>query len=367
MPYIIGTNSEGVKESQTLFSYRDITESHPHVYEIIESISDDLLNILSDKSLAFLYGGITRDIVAGMKLLGDIDVVSNNAFPIVNSIDESERWLRKSAEENVFETRKYKQASNNKLSLTSYINTYGYELQIIQYPIQQAYDPVQGRYRNQSSDKTTSTDVLRTIAEHVDLRCCCLVMWPDGRIAELVEGAENDCVDKILHLNPCCNKSLDPDRLEERILKLTDRGWVLSEELAQFLAELKEQKDKQKKEVKKQESNEVGYFKIKQIFIKCGCGTGYTDYIKTIEEAIGKIVDCTKNLCGRCNRCKKRFYQSDTSIVLIFECSSCKSMRSIAFNARDFKRPVDKNLSDIIHKRSTGILAPRCSDCSFKL
>ena len=61
-----------------------------------------------------------------------------------------------------------------------------------------------------------------SIAEEVDFICCGLVMNKEGEISEILNGAYDDCKNKVLRLN---DKATIMGNLKKRIDHLTKRGW----------------------------------------------------------------------------------------------------------------------------------------------
>jgi len=66
----------------------------------------------------------------------------------------------------------------------------------------------------------------------VDFRCCGLAMDSQLRLWEVVDGAEADCVDLCLNLNPERIRAItaeNVDCVKRRVVKLVSRGWKKGE------------------------------------------------------------------------------------------------------------------------------------------
>jgi hypothetical protein len=226
-----------IKEEAYNFFCRDITEDHPYAYEIVESISDDLLGILSCVPTSFIYGGMIRDIIASMALLGDIDVVSSQILTLSNHLNNSSRWILST---NTAHIKDQEDAYNNENSqnisirLISYINMYGYELQLIDYS-SRSLNMMRPKGSNIDRDDYNNIRVLKSVADSVDFRCCAVGMAPNGIVLELVDGAESDCLNKILTLNPECTQKLNVEKTKKRVNKLTKRGWSVGQDVLNFI------------------------------------------------------------------------------------------------------------------------------------
>ena len=166
-----------------------------YAIEIISEMYGDVLPLLDSNSL--IYGGIIRDIVAGMfPLVGDLDIVTSNMSytTVVSNLSSCNKitWKPKT-QNNIYRGKSYVG------SLSNFETHDGKSIQIIR--------PMRG-----------VVDVL----ESTDLVCCGVVMTHDGEVFEVVNGAENACRNRILTINS--SGSIDAN-INERIKKLVYRGW----------------------------------------------------------------------------------------------------------------------------------------------
>jgi len=83
-------------------------------------------------------------------------------------------------------------------------------------------------------------DAIFKIVREVDILCCGVAMDKEGIIYELVEHAYEDCKNKILRLNPIVlTAELETPILEERIERLTKRGWKSEIDLKEVISKVK--------------------------------------------------------------------------------------------------------------------------------
>lgn len=226
--------------------HKDITTTYPHSYEIVESISDDLMHILSHVPNSFIYGGLMRDIVAGMKLEGDIDIITTNSEQICRDLNKSCRWIRKNTygyDDGSNFMDKYGNIAKKAFDINYYINTYGYEAQIIRYISNLSkpnINPLHGR-------------LLDEVRSRLDLRCCGIVMTGQGRVIEILEGAEKDCLDRVLHINKDCKQEMVLDALKARVEKLQKRGWSVGKDIENYIIEKENDKGQEKEKPEKED------------------------------------------------------------------------------------------------------------------
>ena len=169
----------------------------PWVLEIIAEKFDNALDLMPQDSIVF--GGAVRDAIAGVKLEGDLDIVA--AKPMYNVLYRafklSNKWL---ALKRTKSMNQYKQLSLN--TVNDFVNNADARVQIIR-------------------AKTN----MYVVAELVDIRCCGIVITNTGKILEIIDGAYQDCVDRVLNVTARINTTEDLECLKKRIKKLKSRGW----------------------------------------------------------------------------------------------------------------------------------------------
>lgn len=214
----------------------------PWVAETIDEVFDGAPELLSDN--AVIFGGAIRDVIANMPLYGDLDiaVTEYEVGRISNTFSDSPKWIKFDSsmpkKSRVLKPMTNKKSpgpsstpilkSNMTLSLRSkdYKNVpiknmisfytsdnHKAQILIVPYPKKVKDDSI-----------LNYLDVSMLLARQVDIRCCGVVMTKNGRVYEVVEGAYKDCIDKVLRIH-YINADTDLNRLQQRIQKLTERGW----------------------------------------------------------------------------------------------------------------------------------------------
>jgi hypothetical protein len=168
-------------------------KENPNIFEILRELNID----------AVVYGGAVRDSLAGLPLLGDIDIAITK---------ESMKRLIEYFEE------------HTQLDLLL-DDTY------MQYVIARAITSIVNiEYKNinvqfvvlEESSKLSVAQRLRNAAEDVDLICCAVFLTLEGEVYEAVKGAYEDCKQRVLRINA---KGTNFSNLSKRIRKLEKRGW----------------------------------------------------------------------------------------------------------------------------------------------
>lgn len=206
--------------------YLEELKGYDHLYEMLSERFDNALEMMTLD--AIIYGGATRDCIAGKEALGDLDIsVSQHSFRgIYDSFLKNPRWAEiegpvrrgkktldiplfgKNAEEdNPYEAM----ARSARPVLNGVTNFAGVSGQVVQI------------MTPSRSTKDLLADAL-ILARTVDIRCCGIIMLSDGRIFEVVPGAAEDCLEGVLRLNPESGH-IEARSTTQRIKKLTARGW----------------------------------------------------------------------------------------------------------------------------------------------
>lgn len=236
------------KKPQTLLLNHMVELDTPWVSETIDEIFDGAPELLTEN--AVIYGGAIRDVVAGVDLLGDLDIcVSETELSnLIKAFSDSTKWVR----HDPFALKKSRNLipiSNKKNSLSNrpaYLgeNPISFGLNNSNITDEYKYTPIANiitfyatgghkvqlmqSKKNIMNELTGQFDLLESAIYPVrcaDIRCCGLIMTKDGRVYEVVEGAYQDCLDKVLRIHTI-NASLNVNRLKERIKKLEERGWT---------------------------------------------------------------------------------------------------------------------------------------------
>lgn len=191
----------------------------PWTIEYIEEKFDDALLMLTDKCI--IYGGSIRDILAGLPIGGDLDVAipHNQYSEVQQKFSKSVRWINEIKQVNSAYTTSL---SNIISSISSYTNIDGDVVQLIQ--------------AKETINKCSMYDSsILDILLNVDLVCSGIIMDMTGNVYEVVNGAHDDCIKKVLNFNTNLNKkNIVLKNITNRLLKLTRRGWSSNVDLGQF-------------------------------------------------------------------------------------------------------------------------------------
>ncbi len=173
--------------------------------EVISESFDNAECLMTGNSL--IYGGAVRDVIAGMDLLGDLDIIvpAQEYLEILNNFNSSPNWVASQ-----IDTDKKKAYSNTSLiSKISEFRTYNERTAQIVVANSEIKDPAKA--------------VLNTV-RRVDIVCCGLAMTRGGKIIEVIPEAFENAKDRILKLSRI-DHTIDVENLVRRIKKLEDRGW----------------------------------------------------------------------------------------------------------------------------------------------
>ena len=170
----------------------------PHAIDIISETYGDVLPLLTDNS--YIFGGAIRDVIADMlPLEGDLDIVvdKNDGHELINTFYSC----------NKIATINRQKASNKYpenlpiISVNNFVTTSGKIVQVI----------------------VAENDVLE-VPLKVDFTCCGVAMSKTGEVFEIIRGAEKACKQHTLDINKS-HKITDVNGFEDRLSKLTNRGW----------------------------------------------------------------------------------------------------------------------------------------------
>ena len=185
----------------------------PFATDIIAEKFDNILELIHPN--AFVYGGVLRDIAAGLPLEGDLDIVASGKDYdfCISRIGNSSKWRRCDTQIGGL-IRKIKQPdykTNEAIKNVIAFETLG----------ERKVELVRAKIPFTKSYITAALKVVKT----VDIRCCGIAMDIYGTAFEIVEGAYQDCLDRILRLNKL-NSGVNIENLKNRIAKLEKRGWT---------------------------------------------------------------------------------------------------------------------------------------------
>jgi hypothetical protein len=266
----------------------------PYISEVLEERFDGALALMTPNSL--IFGGAIRDILADKPLLGDLDIAVSKAEyqTLYNNFVGSVKWtedvelppipIPKHAEPHTNSGLSY---NPNKMTVsTTNRNKSSYdEMEIQEVATFKTLGDIQIQLIASSSDDSNLFEAAANVARTVDLRCCGLIMTPDGSVFEVVKDAANDCQNRVLITNSL--KASDIDGLKKRIESLTKRGWTSKVNMDEALREINKQKEIEKKvaRAKAKKANERRKSRAKRAkAMSTGIGEGINKFGKFISK-----------------------------------------------------------------------------------
>ena len=213
---------------------------------LAERFDQSIFDIMPDDSL--IYGGSIRDILAGLPMKGDLDialpstklanvkqilsdhpkwveVVEDNTKPVeIEAPEETPDPAEPAVYDEVVEITSspsgitFAEVTKNKVykketkieDIANFVGPNGVEMQLI------------SAGHSDGPLKNVSYSVVELIRK-VDVVCCGVVMDKRGRVFEALDGAFEDCLNKVLRFNKLIIKTASMDCLMRRIEKLEKR------------------------------------------------------------------------------------------------------------------------------------------------
>ena len=274
----------------------------PHVIEMISERFDDALELMGKMSL--VYGGALRDILAGLPIGGDLDIVVNNYVfhDVVATFQSSYKWTRVGSNgvaqiPKVEPVRRGKNAEGRpttasyrfgSVSAVPMKNPYDKAMPMTEVISFETFKGARVQLVRAQPDLNGSMDeplkMAFVLARDADIRCCSIAMDYLGKIYELVDGAYLDCKEKILR----ANKMNDFHRflnVRSRVEKLKARGWKSKIDLKRLRENIKKQQKVYKKEAPKTVPNSAA---ANQIGLIVEPDTARGGYLVLIDPAIAR-------------------------------------------------------------------------------
>ena len=184
----------------------------PFASDLIAEKFDNILELLHPNALA--YGGAIRDITAGLSLKGDLDIVAAGADYdyCISKVSNSGKWREVNTVSAIVRKIKGSDYSSNKaIKKVSTFETFG----------NKRVELIKAVTQLDKHNLTATLEVIKT----VDITCCGVAMDIYGNAYEILEGARQDCLDRVLKLNSL-NSDSNIENLKNRIIKLEKRGWT---------------------------------------------------------------------------------------------------------------------------------------------
>jgi hypothetical protein len=185
-------------------------ENSDWISEVLSERFDNALTLMTKDSI--IFGGAIRDCLAGKELLGDLDiVVTPQSYPeIFENFLHNPRWLPFNNTEVPKAVKQYgKDTPSPPFSKILFFKTNNSRVAQIMVADSKGADPM---------------EILMNYVRSVDILCCGVAMTYDGRVFEALPGALEDCRNEVLRVNTFTD-GIPFVRLDERVKKLTARGW----------------------------------------------------------------------------------------------------------------------------------------------
>lgn len=184
-----------------------------NIYEILCETFGNVIQMLNSETI--IFGGALRDVIAGMEIEGDLDVItSTSGYEKIRDVIESDvRWSI-SPSKGIMD---YKEAGA--VEVKEYISYDNKRVQFIIPNDSGIFSRIMDNYSTNTISKLIDS------VRDVDIVCCGFVMLENGKVFEVLPEAYDDCKNKILRLNTS-SKKIGIDRLKNRVSKLVQRGWI---------------------------------------------------------------------------------------------------------------------------------------------
>lgn len=207
----------------------------PCILEILSEKWDNALELMHEDAL--VYGGAVRDIIAGLPLKGDLDIVgSSDPYSLmVYAFTKSTKWTPEGWVPPVDSSQGVKSFHGRITPLTtssrpstrrsSPPSKYSKHMAVDDTTSFLTFDNAKVQLIRARPSKMTGFKAALQVAREVDLVCCGFIMDKYGRVFEVIEGAYDDCINKVLRFNKTA-RIMVPDDLKVRVAKLKERGWA---------------------------------------------------------------------------------------------------------------------------------------------
>ena len=198
----------------------------PWITEALEAKFDNAIQLLTPGCK--IFGGSLRDLVADLPIEGDLDVLvpTSEFIALRKSFAESPNWIL----DKLIDTSSYN-FKLDRLRVEKILNFKNISNKIVQLIKIKNEDRVLDDY-----------EIILNNIKSVDIRCCGLMLDMEGNLLEVIEGAQQDCKDKALRLNPFVKNKCAKSKVTQRIEKLVKRGWtnfIVEDELVNDMIEAK--------------------------------------------------------------------------------------------------------------------------------
>jgi len=204
---------------------------HPPFLEVIDEKFDSITTLMTAN--AVMYGSTVTSLVAGLPILGDLDIaVSNQEYPkLTRRLAGSVKWLQtdgptvtESVGKRVDSLGFRPPSRYGSISVDRIVSFKGVNdsrIQII-------------------AAKATTGNLLEdaiSIVRKVDFVFCGMALDKYGRMLETVPHAYDDCVNKLIRINKLSH-NISAKQLNSRIHKYISRSWNLTLSIDQAMSNL---------------------------------------------------------------------------------------------------------------------------------
>jgi len=205
--------------------------------EVISERFQNATEIMTPRSV--IYGGAIRDAIAGIELVGDLDIAVPNQEKedIVNRFLEDPRWRARNAANSPWarvSAAGYDQPVRERIPMQDIIEFVTFKDAIAQIMV---------------SNLPGKDPFLSAVgmAKQVDFRCCSMILTFDGRIFETIEGGLEDCQNRVLRINEK-STTIHLDTIQSRVEKLVERGWTNMVDVEDTIERVKAQRAKEERD-----------------------------------------------------------------------------------------------------------------------
>lgn len=208
------------------------------VREVISEKFQNATELMTRNSV--IYGGAIRDAIAGLELVGDIDIAvpKEELKTLSGRFLDDPRWRAKNQASSPFSRLRnagYPQEEVEKIPMQDIIEFVTFKDAIAQIMVSNLPG-------NDPFDRALG------MARQVDFRCCSMILTADGRVFETIEGALNDCRDRVLRINEE-STTIHLKTVPTRIEKLTGRGWTNTVDIEQVQKDVEARRRKEEIEL----------------------------------------------------------------------------------------------------------------------
>ena len=229
------------------------------VQEVIMERFDSALELLGVDSI--VYGGAVRDCLAGLELLGDLDIATtrNGLAAMVDRFHKSTKWVAHDSsvvEQKTFQTMPAKAGKWTSPKMPSR-NSGDMARELSPMSNVTAFRTLGDKVVQLITSKRLTRDKFQDavyMTRTVDITCCGVLLAADGRVFEAVPGAYQDCLDRVLRLNEDSN-TIFVDALPFRVEKLVARGWKNEIDVNKAIRDVKLAQEREKKRIERQRAS----------------------------------------------------------------------------------------------------------------